>query len=280
MLNRIVRYLACPHCGASLALGDRALSCPAGHSFDIAKQGYVNLLPRATKLRADTKEMVEARDAFLSAGHYDPVMDALVDLARRTADPAVPGCIVDIGGGTGHYHAKVMDAFPDVEGLLLDISKYAVRRAAKAHPRIAAAVTDAWQTLPLQDDAAAVVINTFAPRNGPELHRILHPCGVLLVVTPAPDHLQELIGTFGLMQVDEGKESRLAEQLAPHFSAVATEQLVRTMALDYQALAQLIGMGPNAWHRDSRQDYETMQRLPVPSQVTLSVRLSAYRLSA
>ncbi|MFE3937965.1 putative RNA methyltransferase, partial [Streptomyces goshikiensis] len=173
MLNRIVRYLACPHCGASLALGDRALSCPAGHSFDIAKQGYVNLLPGATKLRADTKEMVEARDAFLSAGHYGPVMDALVDLARRTADPAVPGCIVDIGGGTGHYHAKVVDAFPDVDGLLLDISKYAVRRAAKAHPRIAAAVTDAWQTLPLQDASAAVVINTFAPRNGPELHRIL-----------------------------------------------------------------------------------------------------------
>ncbi|MFI1358049.1 putative RNA methyltransferase [Streptomyces sp. NPDC020898] len=280
MLNRIVQYLACPHCGASLALGDGALSCPSGHSFDIAKQGYVNLLPGATKLRADTKEMVDARDDFLSAGHYDPVMDTLVDLARRTADPAVSGCVVDIGGGTGHYHAKVMDAFPDLEGLLLDISKYAVRRAAKAHPRIAAAVTDAWQTLPVQNHAAAMVINTFAPRNGPELHRILHPRGILLVVTPLPDHLQELIGTLGLLQVDEGKESRLAEQLSPHFSAVATEQLTRTMALDHQALARLVGMGPNAWHRHAQEEYATIQRLPSPSQVTLSVRLSAYRLSA
>ncbi|MGW2208697.1 putative RNA methyltransferase [Streptomyces sp. NPDC001781] len=280
MLRRIVRHLACPHCGASLSLGDRALSCPFGHSFDIAKQGYVNLLPGATKLRADTKEMVEARDAFLSAGHYAPVTHALVELARRTSDPAVPGCVVDIGGGTGHYHAEVMDAFPDLDGLLLDISKFAVRRAAKAHPRIAAAVTDAWQTLPLRDDSAAMVINTFAPRNGPELHRILHPGGVLLVVTPLPDHLQEIIGSLGLLQVDEGKESRLAEQLAPHFSAVATERLTRTMALDHQALAQLVGMGPNAWHRDAREDGERIQRLPAPSHVTLSVRLSAYRLSA
>ncbi|MCX5192909.1 23S rRNA methyltransferase [Streptomyces sp. NBC_00249] len=279
MLNGVVRYLACPHCGASLTLGDHVLHCPSGHSFDIAKQGYVNLLPGATKLSADTKEMVEARDAFLSAGHYAPVMEALVDLARRTADPAVPGCVVDIGGGTGHYHAKVMDAFPDADGLLLDISKFAVRRAAKAHPRIGAAVTDAWQTLPLQDGAAAMVINTFAPRNGPELHRILHPRGVLLVVTPLPDHLQELIGTLGLLKVEEGKESRLAEQLAPHFSPVATEQLTRTVALDHEALAQLVGMGPNAWHRDAQKDYETIRQLPTPSEVTLSVRLSAYRLS-
>ncbi|MFF9066541.1 putative RNA methyltransferase [Streptomyces sp. NPDC014891] len=280
MLDRIVRYLACPHCGASLAQGDRALLCPAGHSFDIAKQGYVNLLPRATKLRADTKEMVEARDAFLSAGHYAPVMDALVDLARRTADPAVRGCVVDIGGGTGHYQARAMDAFLDAEGLLLDISKYAVRRAAKAHPRIAAAVTDAWQTLPLRDDAAAMVINTFAPRNGPELRRVLHPRGVLLVVTPLPDHLREVIGALGLLRVDEGKQSRLAEQLAPHFSAVATEELTQTMALDHQALAHLVGMGPNAWHRDAQRDLETIRGLPVPSRVTLSVRLAAYRLTA
>ncbi|MEU6814139.1 putative RNA methyltransferase [Streptomyces sp. NPDC046860] len=280
MLDRIVRHLACPHCGAAQAMGERALHCSAGHSFDIAKQGYVNLLPGATKLRADTREMVEARDAFLSAGHYDPVRDALAGLARRTADPAVPGCVVDIGGGTGHHLAGVMDALPGLDGLLLDISKYAVRRAAKAHPRIAAAVADAWRTLPLRDDTAALVINTFAPRNGPELRRIIRHGGVLLVVTPLPGHLNELVGALGLLRVAEGKESRLAGQLAPHFSPVATERLTRTMALDHRALAHLVGMGPNAWHRDAREDAERIRRLPAPVRVTLSVRLSAYRLSA
>lgn len=280
MLDRIVRHLACPHCGAPPTLGNRALSCPSGHSFDIAKQGYVNLLPGPTKFRADTKEMVAAREAFLSAGHYDAVTDALVALARRTAGPAVPGCVVDVGGGTGHYHARVMDAFPQADGLLLDISKFAVRRAARAHPRIAAAVTDAWGTLPLQDSSAAVVINAFAPRNGPELHRILHPRGVLLVVTPLPGHLRELVGALGLLQVDEGKESRLADQLGPRFSAVATERLTRTMRLGHRDLTDLAGMGPSAWHRRAGEDDETVTRLPSPFPVTLSVALSAYRPTA
>lgn len=277
MLTRVVRYLGCPHCGAPQTQSGRVLLCSAGHSFDIAKQGYVNLLPASTKLSADTKEMVEARDAFLSAGHYTPIMEKLTDFARRTVDPSLPGCVVDIGGGTGRYHARVMDAFPDADGLLLDISTFAARRAARAHPRIGAAVADVWQKLPLLDGAAAMVINTFAPRNGPDLHRILDPRGVLLVVTPRPDHLRELVGALGLLRVDERKESRLTEQLAPHFSVAATEQLTRTMSLDHRALAQLVGMGPNAWHRDARSADDEIRRLPTPYEVTLSVTLTAYR---
>ncbi|AZQ70585.1 MULTISPECIES: putative RNA methyltransferase [Streptomyces] len=277
MLNRVVHVLACPHCGAALTQRDRALLCTAGHNFDIAKQGYVNLLSGATKHSADTKEMVDARDEFLSAGHYAPISEALVELARRTVDPSVPGCVVDIGGGTGYYHARVMDAFPDAEGILLDISKFAARRAAKAHPRIGAAVADAWQDLPLKDGAASLVLNTFAPRNGPELGRVLAPGGVLLVVTPRPGHLQELIDALGLLRVDERKESRLTEQLAPYFSVAESERLTRTMTLDHRALAQLVGMGPNAWHSDARDVQERIGQLPDPCRVTLSVTLTAYR---
>lgn len=280
MLNRVVRALACPHCGAALTQREGALRCSAGHTFDIAKQGYVNLLSGATKHSADTGDMVEARAGFLAAGHYAPIADALVALARRTAGPAVPGCVVDIGGGTGYYHSQVMDAFPDAEGVLLDISKFAARRAAKAHPRIGAAVADAWQQLPLQDGAASLVLNTFAPRNGPELRRILAPGGVLLVVTARPGHLQELIDALGLLSVDDRKESRLTEQLAPHFTVAETERLTRTMTLDHQALTQLVAMGPNAWHHDPEDVLDRVRELPDPCPVTLSVTLTAYRPSA
>ena len=280
MLNRVVHALACPHCGAALTQRERALLCTAGHTFDIAKQGYVNLLPGATKHSADTREMVEARAEFLAAGHYAPLSGALVELARRTADPAVSGCVVDIGGGTGYYHARVMDALPDAAGVLLDISKFAARRAAKAHPRISAAVADAWQQLPLQDGAASLVLNTFAPRNGSELRRILAPGGALLVVTARPGHLQELVDALGLLRVDDRKESRLTEQLAPYFTLAGTERLTRTMTLDHRALTQLVAMGPNAWHHDAGDVRERVRKLPDPCPVTLSVTLTAWRPAA
>lgn len=277
MLNRVVHALACPHCGAELTQGDRALLCAAGHNFDIAKQGYVNLLSGATKHSADTREMVEARAGFLAAGHYAPISGALVELARRMGDPETSGCVVDIGGGTGYYHAQVVEAFPDSVGALLDISKFAARHAARTHPRIGAVVADAWQGLPLQDGAASLVLNTFAPRNGPELRRILAPGGVLLVVTARPGHLQELIDALGLLSVDDRKESRLTEQLAPYFTVAETQQLTRTMTLDHQALAQLVAMGPNAWHHDAQDVEGRVRKLPDPCPVTLSVTLTAYR---
>ncbi|MFG2180158.1 putative RNA methyltransferase [Streptomyces abikoensis] len=277
MLNHIVRYLHCPHCTAPLATKDRALACSNGHSFDVAKQGYVNLLPGAVKYSADTREMVDARAEFLSAGHYAPIADALVALARDTTDSSAEGCVLDIGGGTGYYQSHVMDSFPEAEGILLDISKFAARRAAKAHARIGAVVADAWQALPLQDASAAVVVNTFAPRNGPELRRVLHPRGTLLVVTPRPDHLQELIDALDLMRVDERKEQRLSDQLAPHFSTTASRALTTTMTLDRHALTQLVGMGPNAWHSDGEALAARIAALPEPYEVTLSVTLTAYR---
>ncbi|MFC4511998.1 putative RNA methyltransferase [Streptomyces ehimensis] len=277
MLNHIVRYLHCPHCTAPLAMKDRALACSNGHSFDVAKQGYVNLLPGAVKYSADTREMVDARAEFLSAGHYAPIADALVALARDATDSSAEGCVLDIGGGTGYYQSHVMDAFPEAEGILLDISKFAARRAAKAHARIGAVVADAWQALPLQDASAALVVNTFAPRNGPELRRVLHPRGTLLVVTPRTDHLQELIDALDLMRVDERKEQRLSDQFAPHFSTTASRALTTTMTLDHHALNQLVGMGPNAWHRDGEALSARIAALPEPYEVTLSVTLTAYR---
>ncbi len=277
MLNRVVRYLRCPHCVAPLAMNERVLACPNNHTFDVAKQGYVNLLSGAVKLSADTREMVDARAEFLGAGHYAPIAEALAGLARKTVDASVPGCVVDIGGGTGYYHARVMDEFPETEGILLDISKFAARRAARAHERIGAVVADAWQDLPLHNDSASLVLNTFAPRNGPELQRILHPQGVLLVVTPRPDHLQELIESLGLMRVDERKDERLADQLAPYFSVAVSDRLTTTMSLDHRALGLLVGMGPNAWHRDAEDLAARIGRLPERCDVTLSVTLTAYR---
>src|SRR4051794_31555879 len=217
VLADLVPFLECPVCTRPLALVDRALRCTTGHSFDVARQGYVTLLPPGGQLdTGDSAAMVAARDAFLTAGHYRPLRTAVVDAVRDAGAP--PGLVADLGGGTGWYLAGLLDAFGDRMGVCLDNSKPALRRAARAHGRSAAVACDAWQRLPLRTGAAAVLINVFAPRNGPEIERVVGPGGVVVVATPTPRHLQELVGPLGLLTVGSDKDRRVHETLGGSFA--------------------------------------------------------------
>ncbi|MBV2154009.1 putative RNA methyltransferase [Kitasatospora sp. SUK 42] len=278
MLQDIEPYLACPHCAQALTRHERSLRCPAGHSFDLAKQGYVSLLAGdAHTGTGDTAEMVAARADFLAAGHYRPIADALAE-AAAAALPADPeGLVADLGAGTGHYLAHVLDALPGRVGAALDISKYALRRAAKAHPRIGAVVCDAWRPLPLRDASAELVLNVFAPRNGPEIRRVLRPGGTLLLVSPTPRHLRELVDALGLLSVDEEKQRRIDEKLGPYLTPVGQRQVEFTLRLCAQDVRTVVGMGPSAWHTDPERLAATLGDLPDPVEVTASVTVAEYR---
>jgi 23S rRNA (guanine745-N1)-methyltransferase len=230
----------------------------------------VNLVPG----RADTPEMVEARDAFLRAGHYRRVSEALAEEAAAGAE--VEGAIVDLGAGTGHHLAAVLDALPDRVGLALDASTAALRRAAKAHPRAAAIGADAWKPLPIADGAAAVVLSVFAPRNADEIARVLAPGGSLIAVTPTTRHLFELVGPLGLLSVPDDKEDRLDEQLGAHLTLSARRPIEQSMFLTREEAAQLARMGPSAWHVDDESLAAGLAALPDPLGVTASMTLSRY----
>ncbi|MFB9905821.1 putative RNA methyltransferase [Allokutzneria oryzae] len=270
MRSEHLEHLRCPHCRAPLAAAGNTVSCAGGHSFDIARQGYVSLLAGNHSYRVDTAGMVAAREAFLGAGHYGPVADALAEAAGA---PLPEGCVLDIGGGTGHYLRAVLDVLPDRHGIVLDLSKFAARRAAKAHPRIGAVVADAWSELPVGDGAAALVLNVFAPRNGQELRRVTHPDGELLVVTPTPAHLGSLVRELGLLTVDGRKQERLRDSLDPHFTLLGGETVEYPLTLDHDELAQLVGMGPSAWSFDPA----SLGALPENFEITVSVSLTRYR---
>jgi 23S rRNA (guanine745-N1)-methyltransferase len=154
-LAAVVAYLRCPACAGPLHLGRSRLACGRGHSFDIACHGYANL----------------------TAGRHDP---------------GLPGLVVDLAGGTGHYLAGVLDALPHRHGVCLDLSVPALRRAARAHPRAAALGADVWQPLPFADRSAALVVSIFGPRNAAETGRVLAPDGTLIIAAPGPRHLGEL----------------------------------------------------------------------------------------
>ncbi|MET8147008.1 putative RNA methyltransferase [Actinoplanes sp. NPDC049668] len=243
MIDGALPYLRCPVCGGTLDRADRSLRCPRGHGFDIARQGYVNLTAGRSPHSGDTVEMIADRESFLAAGHYDFIATALAE-AVRPGD----GLVLDAGTGTGHYLARVLDALPGAPGLGIDVSKPALRRAARAHPRSAAALADLWRPLPLRDAAASVLINVFAPRNGPEFRRVLHPDGQLLVITPAPDHLTELVDAYHLISVDPSKSARVTESLGTDFHEQGTTTLRHRMHLTAAETRTLIGMTPSARH--------------------------------
>lgn len=288
MLADVVDLLRCPVCGDALGETGGALRCAAGHSFDIARQGYVNLVPG----RADTPEMVEARDAFLRAGHFRPLTAALAEEAASGAGAAADGAgatadgvVVDLGAGTGHYLARVLDSLPGARGIAIDASPAALRRAARAHDRVAAVGADAWKPLPLRDGIATLVLSVFAPRNASEMARILTGGGggsrpaALLAVTPTTRHLHELVGPLGLLSVPDDKEDRLDTQLASRFTVTGRRPIEHAMFLTRDECAQLVRMGPSAWHIDEQALAERLAALPDPLTVTSSMTLSSFHLT-
>ena len=274
---RAVAALACPVCAAARSAAPGGLVCAAGHRFDRARQGHVTLLPPGHRAPSgDSAEMVADRVAFLGAGHYAGVTRALADAVGEPAG----GVLLDLGGGTGHHLAGVLDGLPDAVGVVLDSSPYAARRAARIHPRAVAVVADTWARLPVADAAVDRVLVVFAPRNGPEIARVLRPDGRLVVVTPAPDHLTELIGPLGLLRVDPDKAARLAASLEPHLAPLGTALHRERLRLDRAAVATLVGMGPHARHL-ARDDVRTaLAGLPEPLHVTVSVQIATYRTAS
>lgn len=276
MPDTVAALLACPSCGLGLVHGERGLACAAGHSFNVAREGYASLLTGATPPgTGDSKAMVADRLRFQQAGHYDAIGDALGEaLAGGGApDPVV----VDVGGGTGHYLARVLDALPRAVGLTADVSKWAARRAARVHERAGAVTADAWRGLPLRADSADALLNVFAPRGAAEFHRVLRGDGLLLVVVPAADHLAELRAPLGLLEVDPRKDERLAQALHGHFAPAGVRDLRLPMELAHQDVATVVGMGPSARHIGAAALAERVAALPEPCAVTASVRLHTYR---
>jgi 23S rRNA (guanine745-N1)-methyltransferase len=278
VLSDVLEYLICPNCGAELSLSDGAVHCAENHSFDVARQGYLNLTPGTMRAAVgDTAAMVEARIRFLRRGHYSPLARSLSEAAARSARATTAGCVVDVGAGPGYYLAEVLASLPRRFGLALDASKYAMRRAARSHERVGAVVCDAWRNLPVRTGAAAVALNIFAPRNAAELHRLLSPEGRLIVLTPSEDHLGPLVSTLDLLTVDEHKDERVAEKLGAHFMVDGRTHLEFSMALRHDEVEALVAMGPSAWHTDEEVIRDRITALPEPSEVPVSVTLSVYK---
>ena len=174
----------CPVCAAALQREERRYICPAGHSFDRAKEGYCNLLPvnrKHSKAPGDDKAMAAARSVFLGKGYYAPLREALCALAVSMTGEAPT--VLDAGCGEGYYTDGIYRALQDAgkapQMAGTDISKFILRRAAKRVRDIEFAVASSYR-LPMAAESADLIINCFSPMAAEEFRRVLRSGGGLL----------------------------------------------------------------------------------------------------
>lgn len=196
-------FFICPVCRAALSDNGRSFSCGNGHSYDISREGYINLLlanQKHSREPGDSKEMVSARKSFLESGHYQPLADSVYSCVRdycsKTSRSAIT--ILDAGCGEGYYTASIASYASKELGLKervsiygIDISKDGIRLAAKRCAPALFAVAGIY-SIPAADTSADVIINIFSPFSGPEFSRVLADDGIIISVAPGADHLIEL----------------------------------------------------------------------------------------
>lgn len=230
----------CPICSEPLSIVNHSLQCENFHNFDFAKEGYVHLLPVQHKKSlnpGDDKNMVLARRAFLSAGYYDFLRDKLSELLRGLS----PTTLIDLGCGEGFYTNYFEQQIPAASVYGVDISKSAVRYAAKRNKNVHYSV-GTISSLPFADGSADIIVNVFAPLVADECRRLLAETGQIVRVSPGARHLWQLKSFV----YDSPMEHDLPTELEG-FTVTDRIEVSQKTKIPAQAIVQLLKMTPLGW---------------------------------
>lgn len=255
-----MRLWKCPVCGAPLDKLERVFRCGNGHSFDIAKQGYVNLLmPRgsSSKRHGDDAVMVRARQEFLEKGYYSCLRDGMTQLAEKYTSGDVT--LLDAGCGEGWYTEGVKRALEsagrNVRALGVDISRRALMQASKREGlELAVASVNA---LPVMDSGCSLLLSVFAPTDEREFSRVLAPGGVLIKASPMERHL------FGLKRAvyDRPYENPPAEYAPRSFEVLERLEIRQSLHLSSPGDIQALFMMTPYYYKTGRADQEKLGQL-------------------
>ncbi len=266
--------LACPLDGDPLTQAGACWHCPAGHSFDVARQGYIHLLPVQKKRSldpGDSKAMVAARQRFLNAGYYRPIAEAVTTaVVKDIGGDTNPLACMDAGCGEGYYLRELALATTDLPLSLmgLDISKWATLAAAKQDKR-PRWVVGSNANLPVLPGTLDRVLCLFGFPVYSEFARVLKPGGVLIRADAGPNHLREL---REIIYPSLKPEKPPAEQAPEGFSPLGMETVCYPLTLDSQdAIADLLAMTPHLYRAsaEGRARAEALETLTVTIEVTL-----------
>lgn len=228
--------LACPLCGLGFQRLSHGVICPNGHSFDRAREGYLNLLVAgrlpASSIPGDTPDSLAARRRFLLTGAYEPIAEAL---STQIGD--VEGPALDVGCGEGYYLAHIRSPYR----FGVDIAKRAVQMACRVLPEAEFAVGNAYR-LPVLSASCDAVFSVFAPHSIEEFQRVLTPGGQWVTVTPASHHLREM-----RPKRDENILERERKRDEPPEQATRAQRVQFELDLSEESANDLFSMTPLYW---------------------------------
>ncbi len=243
-MQRYESIFVCPFCAEPLTVEDSGrIVCPSNHSFDIAKQGYVNFMTKPVQSMY-SKQLFEARHAVISSGLYDP-------LQQRLAELAVGELVLDTGCGEGSHLARIMEKRQGF-GVGIDIAKEGILAAAKFHAGLVWCVGDLAKS-PYRKGSFDTIFNILSPANYEEFKRLLAPGGKVIKVVPQEGYLQQLRQqAFAQSDKESYTNHQTVARFKESFSSVEVERLTYTLELQKELVPKLLEMTPMGWHIENQ----------------------------
>ena len=260
------RYYRCPICNSNLELAGQSMICPSRHTFDIAKQGYINLLMKKKTFDNYDKISFQSRKIILEKGYYNHVLEVVAELLRSTESCT---SVLDVGCGEGFYSRK-LSAITGKDIVAFDISKESVQIAAKAdlEHHVSWFVGD-LSDLPIADSAIDCILNIFTPANYGEFQRVLSDNGMLIKVVPGSDHLIEFrrLVRDHLRNKDFSNE-QVVECFQDNFSLISRTKVSKTFELPEEDCRIFAEMTPLFFNVDKQQlDLSSISSLTVEAEI-------------
>ena len=264
---------ACPICQENLTLVETSLKCNNRHSFDLAKFGYVNLVPQIKQSANYDKENFQNRQQILEAGFYQAILEGISDLLITNPSAKT---VLDIGCGEGFYSRKLQESHPDKTFYAFDISKNSVQIAAKSEPNW----TVNWfvgdlARLPIKDASMDILLDIFSPANYGEFRRVLSKDGILIKVIPTENHLKEIrqMVQDQLTKKDYSNQD-IKEHFQEHFSTQSRQVASLTKPISAEQRQALLAMTPLLFHVDqSKIDWSQLTEITIEAEILIGKAL-------
>lgn len=243
LINANIGLFACPICQESMQVYEQGrLTCSANHSFDIAKQGYVNMLTHSAASKY-SKDLFESRKTIIDSGLYDPLEEKIAELIGEAKT------VLDTGCGEGSHLARIMTQKQGI-GIGIDIAKEGILAAARHYPKQIWCVGDLAKS-PFAQTSFDVILNILSPANYEEFKRLLTSNGCVVKVVPQSGYLQQIRSQ---LYADSAKETysnaQTVERFRESFSHVTVERITYTVPLASVLVPALLEMTPMGWHKE------------------------------